>query len=316
MSERKQPTDREIEALVSAHLAQQEATVDAGRILVEVRARMAASASRGGWLWRQVSNVPHLSLGYSGRLALAAAILLAILWGLHVDPGHASAITLVQDAQKVHAQPIDRCYEIQTQLEPALMETYGILPTQPRARLWTRGDRFWVESLQGKHGWSMGRDEQGRVWFASLRGTGFRFQADEVPEPLRIACELRSMRIETLLREVLVDFDLREEMAPPGHAKDTRMVRATLKPDRHRALRAVTIEMENASKVLKRVVLSRTYPGGAASTVTFTLVAEGHQKDEVYRLEGHVNAEGSIDSTEEVPRRLQRLLRQIESTRP
>src|SRR5262249_45593884 len=154
-------------------------------------------------------------------------------------------------AQRVHALPLDRCYAIETQLEPALMDCYRVLPVQRRARLWTRGDRFWMESLQGNRAWSMGRDELGRIWFASARGAGFRFEANEVPEPLRMACELRSMRIESLLRELLADFDLREEPCPWGSAGATRVVRARLKPDRQRALRAVTMEMDAQTNVLK-----------------------------------------------------------------
>jgi len=317
MSERKEPLDLEIEALVCAHLAQQERTVDAAGMLARVRTGLAASASKEPHeaLTRSRGRLSR-SLTYSFRLAFAAAVLLAIVWAFHLDLGQASATTLVREAQRVHALPIDRCYGIETQLEPALMDSYRVLPVQRKARLWTRGDRFWMESLQGNRAWSMGRDELGRIWFASVRGAGFRFEANEVPEPLRMACELRSMRIESLLRELLADFDLREERCPRDSAGATRVVRALLKPDRQRALRAVTMEMDAQTNVLKRVVLSRTHSGGAASTVTFTFVGEDHQKDDVYRLEGHLNPEACVYSTEDAPRRLQRLQRLFESARP
>jgi hypothetical protein len=302
--------EHDIEALVREHLLRQEETVDAEHILAGVRAKKAGLSTatpvvpRIGWPRR---------LGW--RLAAAAAVLLTLVWGLQREFSHASPAVLVQQAGEVHAQPKDLCYEILTQLEPVLMDEYRVLPMQRRARLWTRGDRFWMEPSQPARPWAMGRDEQGRVWFASGRQAGFRFEADEVPEPLRVACDLRSMRVKALLRDVLTDFELREEAAPDAsHA--SRVIHATLKPDRSRALCEVTLEIDTQSKVLRRVVLVRKQRESLA-TITFTLVEQGRLADDTYCLEGHLDADARIYSKDEPPpHRYQMLRRQFELLPP
>jgi hypothetical protein len=307
----------DIDALVRAHLLHRGQTVDAARILAEVQARMEMpeSATEPDLLpFDRRSPAPRWHrLGW--RLAVAMGVLLAVCLSLQVEPGQASATTLVQEARMVHGQPVDRCYQIETQLEPDMMEPYGVLPLQRKARLWTRGDRFWMEASKGTWQWSMGLEEGGRVWFSPSRKTGFRFEAAEVPENLRIACDLRSMRVESLLRQVLADYDLREETPAPGRRGTTRLIRATLKPDFAHNLKAATMEMDGDSKVLQRVVLSRRYRRGAA-TVTFTLVGTGVQDDRVYHLQSHLDPDARIFSGGELPKRLQLMKRQFDSPRP
>jgi hypothetical protein len=321
MNEPHSLSDQQIDDLVRAHLTQQEATGDAGRILARVQARLAAqTVAQPSETERLPFEQPPRSRWRRGlvlRLAVAAAVLLALFLTLQVGPNPVSATTLVQDAQKVHALPVDRCYLVQTDVAPDVADNYQLLPVTRAARLWTRGDRFWMESPRQDHQGGWGRDEKGRVWFAAPhRKAGFRFEADEIPESLRISCGLRSMRVETLLKEILAEFDLREGPSKDGPKGPVRVVQATLKPGRKRPLRAATVEMDSAKKVLQRVVLSRVYKD-AVSTVTLTLVEEGLQPDDVYRLESHLEPEAHIFSKEEPPpRRLQMLRRQYELARP
>ena len=48
-------------------------------------------------------------------------------------------------------------------------------------RLWTRGDRFWVESARPGQRWAWGRDEANRFWVAFGPHTAVSLEADEVP---------------------------------------------------------------------------------------------------------------------------------------
>jgi hypothetical protein len=344
MNKRKPFSDQDIDALVRAHLLRQEETVDADRILAAVRAGLAGqtgndgavhvgatAGKKGSGAFSSQRVYPPGSICEKGsrplfagrwrrvnlRLAMAAAILLAVFLSMQVGTTQVSAKTWVIDAQKAHAQPVDRCYLVHAEVAPDVLENYRLLPVTRESRLWTRGDRFWFESPRPDHKGGWGRDELGRVWFAVPNGkNGFRFEANEIPEGLRVACELRSMRIESLLKRLLVDYDLREEKLEADNPQPSRIVRATLKPGRQRVLSQVTIEMDTQSKVLRRVVLSRTY-ARAVSTITFTLVAEEIQKDDIYRLEGHLEPEAHVYSTEEAPpQRLQMLRKQYEMARP
>ncbi len=323
MSEKQYLPDQEVDALVRDHLTQQEGSVDAARIVAGVRAKQVADAAIDEASSRERRAGSYRSRGRRAqrigwRLALAAAVLFAICVSLQFSSSQASPTLLVQDAQRVHALPVDRCYLVQTQVAPADLENYRLLPAQRETRLWTRGDRFWMEPPRADRQGGWGRDEAGRVWFATPnRKAGFCFEPDEVPQGLRVACELRSMRVETLLRDILTDFDLREERSKPNNAGSTRLVHATLKPNRQRAMRSVTMEMDGESKVLKRVVLSRASQGGPGSTLTLTLIETSVQDDDVYRLKGHLDADAHIYSTEEPPpNRLQMLRRQYEMARP
>jgi hypothetical protein len=309
--------DDEIDRLVRSHLVQQEETVDAARFLAGVRARLSA------WGDQDQRSTTHASRSTQQRrpriglrLAVAAAVLLVVLLSVQVGPNSVNATTLVLGAQKVHALPVDRCYLVQTEVAADVVENYQLLPVMREAHLWTRGDRFWMETPRPDHKGGWGRDEKGRVWFAAPhRKAGFRFEADEVPRALHIACGLRSMRVETLLKQLLVDFELQEAPPQDGPRGPLRVVQATLKPGRQLPLRAVNIEMDNRN-VLQRVVLSRTYKE-AVSTVTFTLLQEDFQPDDIYRLENHLEPDARIFSKDEPPpRRMQMLRRQYEMTRP
>src|SRR5262249_52435580 len=151
MSERKPPSDDDVDALVRSHLANEARTVDARALLDRVRARTTpparpASPRRRRWLW--------------GVAAAAAAVLLAVV-GLSLTSGQASAETLVLQAKQQHALPVDRCYLVQVKPEPGVLDRFPILGQPRETRLWTRGDRFWMESLfLGRKGvW--GRDDEG-----------------------------------------------------------------------------------------------------------------------------------------------------------
>jgi hypothetical protein len=138
-----------------------------------------------------------------------------------------------------------------------------------------------------------GRDDRGSVWFARGR-EGFRWDPDEkVPEPLAIACDLRSMRVETLLRDVLSNFNLRSEGVVPGKDGPVEVIHATRKPKSPSWGRLVTqsarLEVNVQTKELRRVVLHRTYRGKPAGTVTFTYVESRPHDKTSYRLEGHLD---------------------------
>jgi hypothetical protein len=301
MNERRPLGEHDIEALVREHLLHEEETVDAARIVAGVRGRMQNAEWRmqnAGILHSAFCILQSRRVGW--RLAAAAAILLALVWGLQVEFTHASAASLVETAQKVHSQPLVLCYRVQTLMEPGLMDVYRELPPPDRAmNVQVCGDQFWMELTTPNRQWSMGQDEQGRVWMAFQRHSGFSFEANKLPDRLRIARDLRSMRIKTLLRQLVADYDLRAEKVGSGSGGATQVIHAMLKPGRQRDLRNVTIEMDDESKVVQRVVLARVHPGGMASRVTFTLIEKKllHDKS-VFRLEGHLDPGAEIFSTE------------------
>jgi hypothetical protein len=220
--------------------------------------------------------------------ALAASVALMALIGalMFVSSGTASAAAVVREALKAHAALLDRCYRVEVR-----GERDGASPPRQESLLWTRGDRFWNQIQADGKTVAWGRDEAGGVWFALSPKEGARLAADEVPEALETACELRSLRIESLLREILADFDLRREAA----SSEIELIHAEPKPG-HTSSRygAALLEVDARTHVLRRVELHRKHQGRAVAVVSFTFVGSELQEDARYTLEGHLDADAAI----------------------
>jgi hypothetical protein len=200
--------------------------------------------------------------------------------------GTASAAAVVQRALKVHASLLDRCYRVELR-----GERDGDAPPRQESLLWTRGDRFWNQLQADGKTAAWGRDESGGVWFALSPKVGARLAANEVPEPLQTACDLRSVQLESLLREILAGFELRREPASAGIDLIHAQPKAGSTASRYGA---ALLEVDAHTHVLRRVELQRTHQGRAVATVSFTLVESSLQDDASYTLEGHLEADAAI----------------------
>ena len=248
--------------------------------------------------------------GYLGGVAVAAGLAFLFFGGLfYAKPEVASAEVLVRDAQQAHHQPVDRCYLVEVRRESDLFdESRPVTALSRTTRLWTRGDRFWIESTNPNVRWAWGRDERGGVWlaFTALLPRGVRLDADETPRWLEQACDLFSMQPETLLADIRRDFTLTREALPDSSGQ---LISATLKPNRwHPTLRSATLEIDPETKVIRKLVLNRTRNAQPLATVTYTLVETGAQDDAKYQLEGHMPAGATILSRTNNPRLRQQVL--------
>lgn len=213
----------------------------------------------------------------------------SVMW---LGQAKASPSALVRQALQAHSARLDRCYRVEIQAESGRREAAGArLVAQPETLLWTRGDRFWNQIRVGEQSVAWGRDEQGGVWFTLSPDAGARLAQDEVPDSLALACELRSLELESLLRSILADFDLRREPAGGG----TDRIHAELKEGRtHPRYRSALLELDSQSHVLRRVVLHRAHNGRAVAAVEFTLVETSLNDDASYTLTGHLTPDAAI----------------------
>jgi hypothetical protein len=261
-----------IDDLVRQYLERQAATVDARQVLQRVQGRLDAAPRRP--LVRRW-----------GVLAAAAAVLVVLgVWML--GGGRASAEELLRRAQQTHRQAVDRCYRVTAEVEGGRFDNLPLW--QAETRLWTRGNEFWIESAAASRKWAWGQDREGRIWAALGRQRGVRFDKDRAPEPLVQACAIRGLQIDTLLGEVLADFELRWDEASPAEP-GTRRVRATSRAESGGPrLRGVTLEIDEKSHTIRRAIVERELGGQLRSTVTFTLSDTQPQADNAYQLEGHL----------------------------
>jgi hypothetical protein len=143
--------------------------------------------------------------------------------------------------------------------------------------------------------WAWGRDDQGCLWLSLAERHGVRFEADETPEGLAIACDVLSMQVETLLQEVLSDFQLSRETGEHLGPVVTHRIRAEPKAGAvPQGLRGAVLDIDAETSVLRRLVLHRARRGVPVATVTFTLVDNRAQSDASYTLEGHLQADAPV----------------------
>jgi hypothetical protein len=229
----------------------------------------------------------HRSVWLSWRplMAAAAGFVIAALIGAMMLSSLtlASRAAVVERALKVHAALLDRCYQMEVRGE-------GALPIKQESLLWTRGDRFWNQIQADGKSVAWGRGEAGGVWFALSRKEGARLASDEVPESLALACELRSLELESLLQTILADFDLRREPSSDGR----EVIHAERKTGRISKYRSALLEVDTPSGVLRRVELHREHQGRVVATISASLVESSLQDEASYTLEGHLDASAAI----------------------
>ncbi len=312
MSQEKRITEEDVDGLVRAYLTRIEQTVDSPRMIERIVADVEGTAERlpsGGALLPSGASYPSRRRWrrWPWGVAGAAAILLVALLLLQLGTAQASPEALVREARAAHALPVDRCYLIETEWQGAAPRRDFPLLAPDGVRLWTRGDRFRIESTVGKGPVSWGRDEQGRIWLAVLPRVGVRFDEGEAPESLAFACDVYSLRLETLLDVLLKEFDLHRE--PGADRTATQHIIATLKPGgQGRFMRSARLEVDSESKVVKKLVLDRVFPHGFAATVTLTLVESTVLNEASYELEGNLKAPYRIHSRGFEPERRREML--------
>jgi hypothetical protein len=240
------------------------------------RALPRAGSARGGGGLRTVRWMAALGL---------VAVLAAGVFGLF-PPTAAGAATILRQALQVHAARLDRCYRLEVR-----GQREADAPPRRQAVLWTRGNQFRNALDADSATVTWGRDEAGGVWFALSRKVGARLDADEVPEALRSACELRSLQMESLLREVLADFELRQESL----SSDRTLIHAQPMPGATGSkYGSVLLEVDARTHVVQRVELERVHQGRVVATVTFTLLETRLQEDASYTLAGQLDPDGVV----------------------
>ena len=278
--------------LMHDELLRQEAEPSAEAFVEAVAARLQPSVSDEAFVSRIAQALPQKRRpqrwSWPAPLAWAAGLVMAGLIGTTVFLSHgtASASVILREALKAHSALLDRCYSVEVRGEHG-----GAAPPRQESLLWTRGDAFWTQIRGAVQTAAWGREASGSVWFALSPKIGARLAAAEVPEELKAACELRSVRLESLLREILADFELRREPASP----EIDLIHAEPKAGAvHAKYSSVLLEVDAGTHVLRRVTLHRAYAGRAVAVVSFTFIDTALQSDASYSLEGHLDPDGVV----------------------
>jgi hypothetical protein len=214
-------------------------------------------------------------------LAVTALILAIVVFlGRPEGEAHADATQLVRAALHGHAERVERVYVVDVEWEePSTAQ----LALSRDVTVSTMGDRFWVEST-GVRRFSLGRESDGTIWVALGRRRAVRIKPDEIGPLLHDIADIYSLNLESLLQGVLLGHELERMASEDG----IHIIEATPKPDNFRWIRAVTIELDQETKAVRRLVMQRRAPLRASARVTFTLVAARPPDESKYQLEGHL----------------------------
>jgi hypothetical protein len=304
----------DIEAIVRAQLEREAEQIDPRPLFQKIGESLASSpryvvppvvARRSGrvfWKW-------------AGAAAAVAATLVAIA-GLMLQNRTALARgdLVVREARRAHTMPVDRCYLVEVRRESSVAAELSPASPQVRlTRLWTRGDRFWVESVRPRERWAWGRDDQNRFWIAFGPHTAVSLEAGEVPYGISLYCDLHALNVEKLLGDVLNRFDVSRETGADDADPSTIRIHATARAvadekQQHPTIRTVDLEVDAETRVVRRMVVCRVLNGLPFATVTYTLSETDSLDPDDYLLEGHLTDPFEIYTRDHVPQRRKELL--------
>jgi thiol-disulfide isomerase/thioredoxin len=295
MSEQPENPSHQVDRLVGAYLARRSTNMDAQVGLARIKRAMNESAPARRAPARRFKRI-GLTAG------VAAALTLAFLGGWRMGPKQASAMDLVQEVKRVHNLPLERCYVVEFERVAHDDGRTPIEMARGQVRVWTRGDRFWVEMHQPGNEPPLiwGRAEDGALWAVLDLHRGVRIAALDAPRRLALLADVYSLNVDTLLDDVLHDCTLTED-SPDSSSKLTRVMQARPRTLKTRVwLEQATLEIDTEARVLRRLIIERNRLGLPFARVTFSLVETRPANDAGYLLEGRLTQpfhiyEGNIE---------------------
>jgi hypothetical protein len=310
-------SDEQIEALVRRHLEREAEQIDPRAGLEDLRAAAGLRLFGNDPLAVVCPGVFRRRPGAIARgpliLGLSAAAVVFLLVALGVfraGTAVAGADTLVREAKQAHLLPLDRCYLVDVQQRSDIVDRWPSVPfVSPQHRLWTRGDRFWVESNRSGVHYAWGRDERNRFWVVFDSDEVLWLEPDEMPPWMHVHVETYCVRLTTLLGKILRDHDLQRETPLDGTPQATLLIRATPNAGHESAsIRSVVLEIDAETRVVRRMTLERNYKGKPFATAIYTLIETRTIDDRDYVPIEHRKPHGDSYTVESDPARRRALL--------
>lgn len=282
------PDEHPVDRAVREHLEREAARVNAPAMLARVRAHArppvnVRSLTRRAWLRGAV-------IGTGGAIAAGAALYFVLGGEGPVEPKMLSAAEWIQEAKTAHeVEKTDRIYDVVADWEVTpFQKRFPFRPIAKKAKLWTRGDQFFVESnfadgLPVK--W--GQEKSGRVWILPRPDRVLVYEPDDLAEPLARFCEMMSLRLVSTLAELLSQFDLTREATGPNEP-----IRIEAKPRGNPnsplpRLSKVVIELDPKTKIVRKAVLTRAMNGETIGAIEFTLLETASLDEKKYEYRTH-----------------------------
>lgn len=224
-----------------------------------------------------------------GFAALGLLVCVVVGTSFVLPTADAGSATIVQKALDRSRDDFDRRYSVR--VEPAFPRRWmgSSRPQPPVSTLWVRDRRF-VQTTEVDGGTLVwGRDGCGAVWFTVSPRSVAVFGADETSDPLRDACDLRTLDQATLLETLLSNFDLRRVGGTPS--TDTIVAHPRDGASRFGRIRIV---IERDSLRVSSLVVERRIRGRTTATVHFTLEETAPRDEAIYEWSEQIGPDAEI----------------------
>lgn len=227
------------------------------------------------------------TLGWAGAAVVGLATII-IGVALRDPAGAASAAHVIQVAEVVHAEPVERVYLVDVVREADA--TADLVPPRD-VRVATQGDQFYVEMRRGDRHWFWGRDAAGAIWMTVGRKHAIVVDGVEQGTALRYLGDLYTLNLETLLSTFRRTCRLAHSTGSAGAHVIEIMPSVTTERG---GIRRATIEIDRETKAVRRLVLEREFRWYGKSTATFTLVETRPADEDRYGPHGHLDEPARI----------------------
>jgi hypothetical protein len=219
--------------------------------------------------------------------SVAALMTLAFYWGRWENSAFGGASGLVRVAKSVHGMAVERCYIVRT--ERVAGNTTPQARSQdlwswPEVKVWTQGNRFWVEVHHARGSWAWGRDREGAVWLTLGRHRGLQIEPAEIGDFLQKLCDLHSLELPALLET----FHQRWVLSSQSRTATSHIIVARPRSPDPRRIHEAILEVDRETKAVRQLTLIRDPRDRDQLRVTFTLVDTRLPEEHLYQPYGHL----------------------------
>ena len=228
------------------------------------------------WIWASSATV-------------ACLLLISILLLQNVV---ASPAELLQKTLAKYRTAIDRCYAVKVETDGRTLRKRSPGRAVPAdSKLWVRGNSFvqFFDSSRDPLVW--GRDAQGAVWFTLSGKAAAIFEANEIPDILRDACDLRTLDVTTLLESLLRDYELKYTDREDSNRTILASPRSELNNSKYGM---VEIEIDSRSGLIRRVSLERLRGKRVLAVIHFSLEEVQNREDSFYEAQTHLQPNAEV----------------------
>lgn len=265
--------------------------------LVEPNAREASSPAQRRQHTRVASK---LVWRWAGGFVAAAAMVVLVLLLLHSENRvQARATTVLRAARQEHIKPVERIYLVAVEWDQGWSEGFA---SPQNVRIFTQGDRFWVEMNRGAKSWKWGRNPEGAIWVTLGARRALIIEREEIGAPLQRIATFYSLELQSLLDNVLQTFQV-------DYISDSGATHVISAKSRRGWIREITIEVDKETKAIRQLVVRRWSAQRGGSTAIFTLVDARAPNDSLYRLQGHLQEPFRLLSRHSQPQRRRTVLK-------